>query len=430
MAAEKTAQSRVGQGNRVGPRTNFGLTWINRVNGRTPYWRAPSWYLPHGSDKPPENVNLSPLADKPDELLKRCQGYESEALAWRAGVRGHVGSFDGTFGQIIQKYLHDEESTFRALRPSSRHPYEFYANRLHYELGDKRIDEVTGLDLKRWHERWSESGEKLAASKMMRAVLDAAISFSIMSAKPGSPELRAASELREVLKTASRKIPNPRRRESVITADQVVALRAAAHADNRPSCALVYAMVFETTLRLWDVIGQWWPMDAPLISDVVMAPHTSMKESKKWFGIRWEDIDASLVLRYVPSKTSAKTGLAVTYPLTRAPMVMEELAHWPDDKRRGPLIVADGTGLPYSSNYFGEQWRKDRKAAGISDKIWARDLRASGITEGRASGVSTDDAAKVAGHASTKTTAAVYDRATLEAAERFADARAAKRGKK
>lgn len=422
MAAEKTAPSRIA----VGPRSNYGLTWINRKNGRTPYWRAPAWYLPHGADKPPENVNLSPLADKPDELLKRCQGYESEALAWRAGLRSHVGSFDGTFGQIIQKYLHDEESTFRALRPGSRHPYEFYANKLAFELGELRVDEVTGIDLKRWHERWSEGGEKLAASKMMRAVLDAAISFTIMSAKPGSPELRAASELREVLKTASRKIPNPKRRESTVTAEQVIALRVAAHADGRPSCALVYAMVFETTLRLWDVIGQWWPMDAPLISDVVMTPHTSMKESKKWFGIRWEDVGPGLVLRYVPSKTSAKTGLAVTYPLTRAPMVMEELAHWPEP-RTGPMIVCEGTGMPYSSNYFGEKWRLDRKAAGIADNVWARDLRASGITEGRASGASTDDAAKVAGHASTKTTSAVYDRATLEAAERFADARAAKR---
>ena len=39
----------------------------------------------------------------------------------------------------------------------------------------------------------------------------------------------------------------------------------------------------------------------------------------------------------------------------------------------------------------------------------------------------TDDAGKVAGHSSTKTTAAVYDRAALEAAERFADARVKRR---
>lgn len=402
-----------------------GLVWIPRATGHTPYWRPPAWYKPNGAKYP--HVNLSPLADDPHGLVARCQSLQSDALAWKAGIRGHVASFDGTLGQVIKKYLTSPESTFFALRPGSRHPYEYYAARLLETIGDRRIDAITGLDLKRWHEQWSEGGEKLAASKMMRAVLDAAISFTIMSSKPGSADLRAATELREVLKTASRKIPNPKRREYTVTADQVVALRQAAHAGDRPSMALAYAMVFETTLRLWDVIGQWWPVDAPLVSDVVAAPYRSRKHAHKWFGIRWDDIDANLVLRYVPSKTSAKTGLAVTFPLTRAPMVMEELEHWPADKRAGPVIVYEGTGQPYSGNYFGEFWRQDREAAGIDAKVWARDLRASGITEGRASGVSTDDAAKVAGHASTKTTSAVYDRATLEAAERFADARAAKR---
>lgn len=199
--------------------------------------------------------------------------------------------------------------------------------------------------------------------------------------------------------------------------------------------ALTYALVFETTLRLWDVIGQWVPIDDPLISDVVSKPYKSRKSAEKWFGIRWEDIGQDLVLRYVPSKTSAKTGLAVTFPLKKAPMVMEELVHWPEQradggKRSGPVVVYEGTCMPYSGNYFGEFWRADRGAAGISNKIWARDLRASGISEGRAAAVATDDVAKVAGHSSTKTTSQIYDRAALEAAERFADARTAKRGKK
>lgn len=246
----------------------------------------------------------------------------------------------------------------------------------------------------------------------MRAVLDAAVSYGIMSRLPG------CSELRESLKAASRKLPGPRRREATLTADQVVALRAAARAAGRPSGALAYAFVFETTLRLWDVIGQWWPMDSEVISDV-LRPHYK----KKWFGLRWEDIGDDLVLRYVPSKTSAKTGLAVTFPLSHAPMVVEELEHWPEDNRRGPVVVYERKGDPYLPNKFALFFREDCNACGIPANIWARDLRASAITEARAAGVLTDDAAKVAGHASKKTTAAVYDRAVVEAAERFADAR-------
>ncbi|MBZ9888075.1 hypothetical protein LB559_09000 [Mesorhizobium sp. BR1-1-3] len=402
--------------------TAKNLKWIKRRASHTPVWVSP--------DKAyaPATVNLASLRDKPQAMLARVVDLNGDFNKWKAGVRGHVGSYDGTLSFILKKYRDDPESTIHALRPGSRHPYDFYLKALIADIGARRLDSVTGLDLKRWHEAWSEGGVRLAASKMMRAVLDAAITFAIMSAKPGTAERRAVTELREALKAASRKLPNPKRRESIVTADQVVALRKAAHEDGRPSSALTYALVFETTLRLWDVIGQWWPIDAPLISDVVMAPHTSMKGAKKWFGVQWEDIGADLVLRYMPSKTSAKTGLSVTFPLARAPMVMEELAHWPEDARKGPIIVCEGTGMPYSSNYFGEFWRKDRAKAGIAANVWARDLRASGITEGRASGVSTDDAAKVAGHASTKTTAAVYDRANLEAAERFADARTKKRG--
>jgi hypothetical protein len=93
------------------------------------------------------------------------------------------------------------------------------------------------------------------------------------------------------------------------------------------------------------------------------------------------------------------------------------------DNVAGPIIKSEVTSLPYRGNRFGEGWRNDRGTAGLPTTVWARDLRASGITEARAAGVAMEDAGKVAGHASTKTTSAIYDRAVLEAAERFADAR-------
>ena len=386
-----------------------GLKYIKRRASHTPVWVASV------AGYTPRTVNLAHLRDEPDRLAAKCSLLQAEMNAWKAGLRERDTAFDGTLKSLLVKYQTDADSSFFSLRPSSRHPYEHYAAKMIAVIGNVRLDTITGSDLKRWHKAWSGGGERLAASKMSRAVLDAAVSYGITC------RIRACIELREVLKTTSRELPAPRRREYTVTADEVVRLRAAAHAAGRPSSALAYALVFETTLRLWDVIGQWWPMDSAVISDVVSEMHTSMKHAKKWFGIRWEDIDANMVLRYVPSKTSAKTGLAVTYPLARAPMVMEELEH--HHKRTGPMIICEGLGLPYSSNYFGEFWRKDRDAVGLPKHIWARDLRASGITEGRAAGISTDDAAKVAGHASTKTTAAVYDRAALAAAERFADAR-------
>ncbi|MBY3263822.1 integrase [Rhizobium laguerreae] len=387
-----------------------GLKWIQRKASRTPTWVASV----KGYD--PRTVNLVHLRDEPEQLAAKCALLQAEMNAWNAGLRDRDVSFDGTLKSLLNKYQTEEDSPYFSLRPKSRKPYDYYLPKLIHEIGDRHIDKITGVDLKRWHGAWSSGGTRLAASKMMRAVIDAAVAYGIMC------RIGPCLELRETLRAASRKLPRPKRREVVITADQVIALRAAAHASGRPSSALAYALAYETTLRLWDVIGQWVPLKSEGVSDVV-----NTRTGNKWFGLRWEDIDESMVLRYVPSKTSMKTGLAVVYPLSKAQMVMEELANWPPEKRSGPVIIYEMNDRPYLSEVFSSMWSKDRKTAGVPSNVWARDLRASGISEARAGGVATDDAAKVAGHAGSKTTSEIYDRSAFEAAERFADARATKR---
>lgn len=76
---------------------------------------------------------------------------------------------------------------------------------------------------------------------------------------------------------------------------------------------------------------------------------------------------------------------------------------------------------------LGAAWKLDKKVAGIKTNVWARDLRASRITEGRQTAVATDDVAKVAGHSSKHMTNEVYDRTTIEVAERFAKGRKERR---
>ncbi len=389
-----------------------GLKWIKRKASRTPVWVASV------KDFNPRTVNLSSLRDHPEILIAKCALLQAEMNSWAKGEYERKKDFDGSLRSLFEKYQTEEDSPYFALRPHSRSSYDYYIPKLIHEIGDRHLDKITGVDLKRWHDAWSAGGKLLATSKMMRSIVDAAVAYGIMC------RISSCLELREVLRTAGRKLPSPKRREVVISADQVIALRKAAHEDGRPSSALAYALVFETTLRLWDVIGQWMPADSEGISDII-----NPRNGRKWFGLRWDNIDDNLVLKYTPSKTSMKTGIAVTYPLHRAPMVMEELEHH-KDKTAGPVVIFERTGRPFISQVFTSMFSKDRKAAGVPKEFWGRDLRASGISEARAAGVATDDAAKVAGHASTKTTSAVYDRAALEAAERFADARSVGRQNK
>lgn len=391
-----------------------GLKWRKLASGRSPLWVADEADVKNGYQ--PKSVNLKHLADQPEMLVAKCHALQADMLLWRTGYRRDLLKFDGTVRSLLDIYETHESSPFHKLRPGSRRPYLHYLKRLKGHIGSVRLNDISGVDIMTWHKVWSEDGKHLAAAAMARAVLDAAISFGIMLRSEGCADLAA------IVRETRKKLPSPRRREAVLTPEQVTAARQAAHADGRPSCALAYALAFETTLRLWDVIGQWWPIDASGMSDVINPDH-----GQKWFGLQWDDIGPDLVLRYTPSKTNEKTGLSITYPLMKAPMVIDELKHWPIEKRIGPVIVSEATALPYRDSRFALRWAKDRKAAGIDRSIWARDLRASGITEGRASNVSTDDAAKVAGHSSTKTTSAVYDRAVLEAADRFADARVRRR---
>jgi integrase len=387
-----------------------GLKWRKLAGGLSPIWVADEADVKNGYT--PKTVNLKHIAGEPDMLVAKCNALQADMLLWRTGYRRDLLKFDGTVRSLLDVYELHERSPYQKLKPGSRRPYNHYLRRLRGHIGSIRLNDITGVDILNWHELWSENGKHLAAAAFARAVLDAAISFGVMMRFTGCPELSV------IFRETRRKLPSPKSRDVSMTAEQVIRLRQAAHDRGEPIMALAYALAFETVLRLWDVVGQWVPLDTLGMSDVVDA---SRKE--KWHGLRWEDIDANLLLEYTPSKTAETTGRAMVYPLTKAPMVLEELQHWPQEVRAGPVIVAPTTNLPYQEQNWRKRYNKDRKAAGIASNVWARDLRASGITEGRAYNASIDDAGKVAGHSGTRTTKVIYDRAVLEAADRFADAR-------
>ena len=387
-----------------------GLKWRKLASGLSPVWVADEADVAKGYA--PKTLNLKHLADQPDVLIAKCNALQADMLLWRTGYRADPMKFDGTVRSLLDIYQRHEYSPYRSLKPGTLVPYNHYLGKLQGHIGAIRLNDISGVDILKWHAVWSENGRYLAAAAMARAVLEAALSFGAMLRFEG------AADLTVVIREARKKLPNSRPRTSTATADQVVAARRAAHQNGRPSSALAYALAFETTLRLWDAIGQWFPLDWREMSDVIDADR-----KMKWFGVRWEDVGADMVLRYHPTKTEDSTGLMISYPLAKAPMVIEELAHWPQEVRTGPMVRSEETSLPYRSQIFRQRWSVDRKTAKLPSTLWARDLRASGITEGRASDVSTDDAAKVAGHADKATTSRVYDRAVLEAADRFADAR-------
>jgi hypothetical protein len=378
-----------------------GLRRRKRKSGEDAlYWCATAEAVKAGFT--PRTVNLSMHRDAPVLLSQACRRLDAEQRQWLSGKSRDRAEYDGTFSSLFMRYEKHPESSFQNLKASSRHAYISYLKMLDAVIGKRRVTAVTGIDILGWHKRWKAptkpgGPEKIAAAAMTMNVLKAALAFGIIDGnRPGCRDLHYA--------IAQMRIPKPAPRRQAPTREQIAKAREIAHRIGHPGLALAYAIQFETTLRLWDVVGQWVPVDEPGISSVVA-------KGRKWLGPTWADIDANMVLTVRPSKTINSTGTTVAFDLSLCPMVMEEIARVPAEQRAGPLIK--NGSLPYWDWRTRIVWRDIAKEAGLTG-IWNRDIRAGGITAARKAGADLDDVSKAAGHAGKQITARVYDRDTLE----------------
>lgn len=389
-----------------------GLKKVRRSDGVDLYWACSA--VARKSGYPIKTVKLKSYAGDPEAILRECRRLHGEMLEWLRGEERGREAYDGTVGGLMRLYQTDPESPFWKMKPASLRPYRFYGAKIDKTIGEVPVASTIGKDVKRWFVAWSSNGEKPAAGHFALNVLKAALSWGAMC---GHLE---CGHLREVIKLL--RLDHPKPRQGVFSAGQVVALRQAAHAAGRPSLALASAIQFECSLRLWDVIGQWVPLDAADLSAVTDG-------KRKWRGLLWTDIAHDNVLRLMPAKTEKTSEARVAIDLGLCPMALEEISMVQKSDRMGPIVIREDTGLPYDAQSYRVIWRRIATAAGIPKALWARDLRASGITEARQGGATIADAAKVAGHTKWRTTAQVYDRDRLEAARRFSRARVAGRNR-
>jgi hypothetical protein len=391
-----------------------------RYDGDRPIWRATKAAVKAGY--PVKSVNLASMADNDRLLRGRCIKLQLEMLEWLSNGERQAIRFDGTFLTLLDIYHTDPKSTYFKLKHSSRGPYDVYIRMMRAEIGKCRLDRTDGVDLLDWFAAWAapaaEGGKRqVAKARMALSVLKAALTFGVMRRLP------ACAEFRAVLDAMKRKFEGLPARKIIMSADRVTAAREAAHVAGHAPAALAYAIQFEGIVRQWDVKGQWVPLDDRQPSAVIY-------KGKKWIGPTWANVDASLVLRWTPTKTETTTAPEIVVDLRSCPMVMEELQDVPLSARKGPLIVNPETGRPYSHDQFNEVWRAAAHIAGIPKKAWNRDLRKSGSTEARQAGAPIDDLKKLMGHTpETEVTAEVYDMANLEAHRRIAAARKVQREK-
>ncbi len=392
-----------------------GIKYRKRRTGPpVPYWFDDEKAVAAGY--PVKSANLSTFADRPTLLLERAQRLQSEMLLWLSGQRDSTRSFDGTFRSLLDFYERGPESSYQELKHGVKETYNVYIRRLRGHIGDLRIDRSDGGDVKRWFKEWRtdpDGSDHLPRARTVLAVLKAAVTFGVIKRRNGCEAFD--------LILSKLEFDTPQSRTFAPTAEQIEAARKAAHAAGKPRRALLYALVYDTTGRAFDFLGQWLPLSERKAS-------ATLGYGKKWIGPIWSAIDENLMLKIKPTKTEDTTAVEVTFDLSVCPMVMEELTRIPLCDRTGPIIVNEATGLPYVYQTFRLGWNSDFESAGMPKGMWCRDLRAGGVTEGGKAGVSKDDRRKIAGHAKEKQTEK-YDRDQVEAFRRVMKSRTSYRTK-
>jgi hypothetical protein len=135
----------------------------------------------------------------------------------------------------------------------------------------------------------------------------------------------------------------------------------------RPSIALAQAFQFDLKLGQREVIGEWVPEDEPGISDIAT-------KGKKWLrGILWSEIDAKMILRRIIHARGGPKEIEID--LRRAHMISEELAQLGERPVRGPAIICEKSGYPWTAYEFRRWWRQVANAAGVPKTVFNMDSR-------------------------------------------------------
>lgn len=310
-----------------------------------------------------------------------------------------------TPNDLIASYTSDIDSPFRKLRYHTREHYGHLCRRISQDLGILPLEEIKARQLLHWHEQFLQAGT-IAMGHSVMGMLRILVGF-------GATILENDQCVRLSLVLSKMRFKMAKPRNERLTAQQAILIRGEAHRINRRSIALAQAFQFECMFRQKDVLGEFIPETEPGDSDV-------FDMDNKWLrGIRWEEIDENLILTHVTSKRQKK----VVIDLKLADMVLQELILWfgaIDRKRmpeRGPVIIAETTGLPWRAVEFRRNWRIIANCVGIPKSVRNMDTRSGAITEATDAGIPLENIR----HASTHSDIGMVQRYSRGATEKIAE---------
>lgn len=393
-----------------------GLNWQTRGGKRVAFWIATKQARQLGYR--PKTVRLDHCATD-EERAVECRRMQADMLAWLDGEGKTERPFDGSMQSLIELYQTDDLSPFKKIKYNTRESYARRLKILVAQVGARRLDALGARDFDRWYKSFrapvEEDGpERITQAYYLMATVRMVVAFGVVL------EIEECVRLSTILSKMT--FENGAPKKPLMTRDMVVAFRAQAHKDGRASLALATAIQFETALRQRDVIGEWEP--AQIGVGTALA-----SRGRRWTtGLIWgEHIDPITLVMTKPTSKSGGKKIAIV-DLRKCPMVIEELAHIPPQRRVGPVIVSESTGAPYHAENFNYHWRLAADAAGLPGEVCNMHCRGGAITEALLAGAGPLEVRDFATHAELGQTSE-YARATLEATNAVRDAVNAKRNK-
>lgn len=359
------------------------------------YWRAPKRFANSGYE--PLFVALggdwNDLTHRP-EIIAHCHRLHEAMLAAITGTRVATKYRPGTIAALCDIFQKHKGSPYHKRRQDTRLFYDNSIRLLIRTVGDRLAKKIIGPDVTEWMENWAapkgDGPLRLRRAKAAVQTLKVVVKFGVQLKDPGAIELHA------VLSTMT--FENAPPRTSAMTAAHAAAICEKAREMGYPSIARAVSLQFWTMLRQKDVLGEWVNDPAPTEGSIRDGLY-------RWqMGLLWgEHLDpATLKLRKPTSKSNGKT--AVEHDLRETPACAAEFADVPADRRVGPVIIDEATGLPWTRNRFGKVFRKIREAAGVPAHVWNMDARSGGVTDAFNAGADPVAVMKAAGHTQMQTT--------------------------
>lgn len=333
----------------------------------TYYWVPPKKYKDAGYAVKSINIGKVHEADEAD-VARQCRILTREMVQWYDGeVESRVQ--EGSWGYLIQRYIHDAESAIHDVRPNTRAQYIKVLDRIGDAIGAVQVEETDYATLIGWRRAMEQNGRSTHYIKKWFTHFGLVLSHGVKIKMPGCRDVK---EIRSEMR-----IKTPPRRNAYATRDQIEKIVAELDRRNLGYVSLAVLIRFEFMLRGVDVYGQWSPAEGR---------HGGIRHNGKLWedGLTWEMIDSDVTsFTKVISKTRDSMTEPYTFDLTATHEIRRRLLAVPKEKRVGPVIVLKDGSVPKDTVLVNRFRRVVNDIEGIPNNLRISDARSGGITEAK-----------------------------------------------